>query len=385
MEPAGTGPMDTDGVFTDGQTGVFDDGLDETADPEAVCYTKDGDGLTGVSHTCNGFLQILPYPDELGTPYSWSLGESAGPFPVAEAMACCDPIDPGLPYDEQTHFAMCQADALSLACRSMEVVWGHLATLELDPERAAEMATIASWTGTPEGLAACENYAWATNGSGDIEDSWYLLQEPSAPELVILTEESTRVLLTIALSGIDQVEPTETCDSNLENDVLVLPIPGASDFEATTQVADAVLLGPTYNEHPVSGSVDFDSESNAIGISQSDSTHWTLDRFAVWATAAASVGDGTASANVADFYAQLAWPTETIAGTTTGFTVPSGDAMFVVAGSVSGLPYSLHLRNQTPIIVRKLASGWAISSFGLQFTDSNNANWNLTIAAPRWD
>lgn len=158
-----------------------------------------------------------------------------------------------------------------------------------------------------------------------------------------------------------------------------------SDYTQTADSVDVVVLGPAYSGGTVNASGDFDGP-NLLKISNVATNTWTLDTLGLYSLAPLTVGNHDASVDVSDFHMELLFPVQNVSGTSTGFTIPAGDAYFNVIGKGDGVPYMLTVRNQTAIAFSVSQGKWNTGALGVQFVDPDSNTWNLTVSQYRgWE
>jgi hypothetical protein len=94
---------------------------------------------------------------------------------------------------------------------------------------------------------------------------------------------------------------------------------------------------------------------------------------------------GNIQAAVDWFHLELVTATPAIAIAADTLEIPAGDAVFVLGGDIEGVAHRLFARNATAIRIRKVSGVWKNSSFSIQYTDSENDTWTLTVSLGEWE
>jgi hypothetical protein len=234
--------------------------------------------------------------------------------------------------------------------------------------------------------------------ANDLYAVWELPSDgPWAPEF-------EDVFLEITLAHISDLNVPgggpDICLGLSDNDTEVLTDESGTPFSITYDVeldeADGDLSGPVYGTGYVTGSDDFASLSTSCSDPYCSTASlsvpelggvWAIDRMLLYVDGPLIVSNGTANETIADVRIELykqALGDITLVGGTFFFTIPAGDAHFVVVGKSNDDVATLPVSNSTDITATYAGGVWSFDEFEIEYVDDASDTWTVTVGASDW-
>jgi len=363
----------------------------------------------GYMHQCNGkFLASVGFtynasPLELFVPSAnfTFFGDGFEPYQQPKVMACCGAYDEE--QEEQlwpVYAENCMADFRQQACMSLSaglktfIDDGHVPLLA-EPKAKDLQNWIAART------TQCMNELELADSSThpDVLMATWNLPDEDAPWEDVLED----VFLRINFAFIDDLylpaTPNE-CTSLHDNDTVVFTdqsgTPLINSYDVELDEADADLLGPIIGSGRVSGEGGFASLSTSCmdpycstaSFSVGTSYDFAIDSMVLYVDGPLVVSNGTLNETITDgrieLYKQALGFTTCIGGSCT-YTIPAGNAHFVVVGVSDGDVATLALPSSTDITATMNSAGvWWLNSFQIEYVDDASYTWTLTVNSSEW-
>jgi hypothetical protein len=408
-----------------GETGGGETGGGETSDDESTggdtggptelgpdaCVHNISDDKVGYRMQCEGALfTTLEFNLPLGYDCDSSLGTEFcsqhhvfGPsndtYEAPDVMACC-----GEAWDSQhsdVYFQYCSYDVIQQVCVSLAkrlesyILAGAFAT------HAAQAGKLQSWIAENYGQCFDTLLQNDTNPSpAAIESHWAIPNDPAwgaIDDMILYIDagtESTGVFRPpsaadwIVCNGADGNNDEIFEDNATPNDGVVAGVQLSADVQGE-------LVGPEIFGGLVSASTLFQASCLAHGCPTAlfsydvDGTTFTLEDLNLY-TQSFDVTNGTAWLTVERARIELWGQAPGVAkydfttGGLLGYTIPKGEARFLLAGA-SGSNHNRFIgSNATDIEISILDGVWVVGSFVIEYEDGGGNIWTLTLAESTW-
>lgn len=392
-----------------------DGNLGDTGDYCLLFPDVPGDPPSGWTHRCEGDLSVhfsanVTSHGSQSFDFDFYFGDPFQPddpddsFANPKVMACCSPMDPPDPNNEEwanaPHYKACFHDMIEQGCRS----------LVFRLRQAADDLSVGG--GQVEDLAD-----WIAEHQQECREAFYLsvLQWEYSPEEPWLELEATWNLPdgTVlngwpSLSNIDialvssppnrvynaRLPPDpadwQECGSQYENNDNIFAVADDPIDDFVLESGSVDLLGPKIGDEFVVGSAPLASARTLCDLCSTlshvpDGDDRIIDYLLLDAIDA-EVGTSVETLTLDRTRIQLYEPLTAVKSGRDQWTIAAGKASFVVSGFAEGEAGLVMVPNSTAIDLKWSSSlGWRILPFELEYTDATAETWTITIGTLTWE